>query len=270
VIDAACARDGVTIEWEHFPWGSDYYFQHGRMMAADALDVLDEAIRLAERVGDRRWPSRLRNTQAWLLCEIQDLQAALRLDTEAAQIASELGDIEGECNSHINAARDHLALGEPARSLAHFCEAERLHRTDFWFQWVYHPRLEGELASYWITQGNLEQARAHAAISREGKNPKRRAWAHKLQGDIALLEHRIKDAGREYGDALRLVEQFPCPIIEWRILDAAAHLAGLRKDLTMRDGLRGHARKIVQSLAGSIREESLRNTFLFSKAIREL
>ena len=40
VIDAACARDGVTIEWEHFPWGSDYYFQHGRMMPADATDVL--------------------------------------------------------------------------------------------------------------------------------------------------------------------------------------------------------------------------------------
>ena len=250
-------------------------FHKGRLLGnrgriSDALDVLDEAIRLAERVGDRRWPSRLRNTQAWLLCEAQDLQAALRLDTEAAQIAAEFGDIEGECNSHINAARDRLALGEPAHSLEHLREAERLHRADFWFRWVYHPRLEGELASYWITQGNLEQASAHAAVSREGKNPKRRAWAHKLQGDIALLEDRVEDAGLEYGDALRLVEQFPCPTIEWRILNAAAHLAGLRRDLTMRDALRGRARKIVQSLADSIHDESLRNTFLFSKAIREL
>ena len=68
-------------------------FHKGRLLGnrgriSDALDVLDEAIRLAERVGDRRWPSRLRNTQAWLLCEVQDLQAALRLDMEAAQIAS--------------------------------------------------------------------------------------------------------------------------------------------------------------------------------------
>ena len=30
----------VQLAWEHFPWGSDYYFEHGRMMPADALDVL--------------------------------------------------------------------------------------------------------------------------------------------------------------------------------------------------------------------------------------
>jgi tetratricopeptide (TPR) repeat protein len=250
-------------------------FHKGRLLGnrgriSDALNVLDEAIRLAERVGDRRWPSRLRNTRAWLLCEAQDLQAALQLDTEAAQIASEFGDTEGECNSHINAARDCLALGEPARSLEHLREAERLHRADFWFRWIYYPRLEGELASYWIAQGDLEQAGAHATVSRDGKNPKRRAWAHKLMGDIALMEDRVKDAGQEYGEALRLVEQFPCPTIEWRILDAAAHLAGLRRDLSMRDALRARAREVVQSLADSMREENLRNTFLFSKAVREL
>jgi tartrate dehydrogenase/decarboxylase / D-malate dehydrogenase len=39
-IDAACARGGIAIEWEHFPWGSEYYFKHGRMMPADAIEVL--------------------------------------------------------------------------------------------------------------------------------------------------------------------------------------------------------------------------------------
>ena len=185
-------------------------------------------------------------------------------------MATEFGDVEGECNSHINAARDSPRPRRAGALLEHLREPGTFHRADFWFRWVYHPRLEGELASYLITQGDLDQASAHAAVSREGKNPKRRAWAHKLQGDLALLEDRVKDAGREYGDALRLVKQFPCPTIEWRILDAAAQLAGLRRDRTMRDALRGRARKVVQSLADSIRDESLRNTFLFSKAIREL
>jgi tartrate dehydrogenase/decarboxylase/D-malate dehydrogenase len=40
VADAAAARSGFTVEWEHFPWGSDYYRGHGRMMAEDALDTL--------------------------------------------------------------------------------------------------------------------------------------------------------------------------------------------------------------------------------------
>jgi tartrate dehydrogenase/decarboxylase/D-malate dehydrogenase len=40
VLEAAGERSHVQLAWEHFPWGSDYYFEHGRMMPADALDVL--------------------------------------------------------------------------------------------------------------------------------------------------------------------------------------------------------------------------------------
>jgi tartrate dehydrogenase/decarboxylase/D-malate dehydrogenase len=40
VLEAACARTNVSLEQESFPWGSEYYFAHGRMMPADALDVL--------------------------------------------------------------------------------------------------------------------------------------------------------------------------------------------------------------------------------------
>ena len=150
---------------------------------------------------------------------------ALRLDTEAVQMAREFGDVEAECNSHINAAHDHLALGQPARVLEHLRQAEQLSSADVWFRWVYYPRLQAELASYWIAQGDLKQAGLHAAVSLDGKNPKRRAWAKKLQGDIAMLEDRIEDAERDYGAAVRVMDQFPCPTIEWQILKAAAELA---------------------------------------------
>lgn len=40
VLEAAAARCGFRFEWEHFPWGSSYYFDHGCMMPADALDRL--------------------------------------------------------------------------------------------------------------------------------------------------------------------------------------------------------------------------------------
>jgi tetratricopeptide (TPR) repeat protein len=237
---------------------------------SDALDVVSEAARLAERVANRSWPARLLNTQAWLHWETQDLETALRLDREAARMAQEFGDLEGECNSHINAARDYLSLGEPARALEHLSQAQPLQTSDFWFRWVYHPRLQGELASYWITQGDLKQAAQHAAVSLSGKNPKRRAWAHKLQGDIAALEERMEDAHREYDAALRLLEQAQCPIVEWRILKAAAELAHRRRDVSARDELRGRARAIVGSLAISVRERKLRKVFVLSKAVREL
>ncbi|MDE2836842.1 MAG: tartrate dehydrogenase [Chloroflexota bacterium] len=40
VLHAAQRRFGVEFAYTEFPWGSDYYFEHGRMMAADGLDSL--------------------------------------------------------------------------------------------------------------------------------------------------------------------------------------------------------------------------------------
>jgi tartrate dehydrogenase/decarboxylase/D-malate dehydrogenase len=40
VLEAAAKRFQFRIVWEQFPWGSEHYFEHGRMMPADALDRL--------------------------------------------------------------------------------------------------------------------------------------------------------------------------------------------------------------------------------------
>ncbi|HET6423100.1 MAG TPA: tartrate dehydrogenase [Planctomycetaceae bacterium] len=39
-VNAAIHRDHAKIEWTHFPWGTDYFFEHGRMAPADYLDQL--------------------------------------------------------------------------------------------------------------------------------------------------------------------------------------------------------------------------------------
>ena len=38
--EAAVAKVGSSIEWTEFPWGTDYYFAHGRMAPAEFLDEL--------------------------------------------------------------------------------------------------------------------------------------------------------------------------------------------------------------------------------------
>src|SRR3954471_2735476 len=40
VLERAGTRHGARFEWTSFPWGSAHYFEHGRMMPADALDQL--------------------------------------------------------------------------------------------------------------------------------------------------------------------------------------------------------------------------------------
>ena len=41
VLDTLARREGTfELAFETFPWSSDYYKQHGRMMPADGLDTL--------------------------------------------------------------------------------------------------------------------------------------------------------------------------------------------------------------------------------------
>ena len=39
-LDACAAAGGFRFEWVSFPWGSTYFFEHGRMMPEDTLDQL--------------------------------------------------------------------------------------------------------------------------------------------------------------------------------------------------------------------------------------
>jgi tetratricopeptide (TPR) repeat protein len=225
---------------------------------SEALASVAEGWRLAERIDDRYWLPRLGNTRGWLLAEAQDPEAALRSNLEAVELASGFREVESGCNSHINAAHNYTVLGEPARALEHLRQAEQLSATDTWFRWVYGARLHEEFAAYWIAQGDLAQAAQHAAAPAADTNPKRRAWSHKLLGDIAMLEDRCADAARHYDDGLALMRQFPYPTIEWQILKAAADAGGRRGDRSVKDEFRGRARAIVGVLAESIAEDGLR------------
>jgi tetratricopeptide (TPR) repeat protein len=240
----------------------------------EAAEMLKEAQRLAELLGDRFWRPRIVNTQGWVLGELFDTENALRSDSEAVQMAREFGDIEAECMSRINLAHDYLALGEPQKAWEHLREAQTLYERDVWFRWIYYPRMEAEIASYWITRGDLVQALSHARASLEDASRtlsrKRIAWAYKLLGDIAALGDRPGDAYAEFKTALELLVQHPCPTIEWRILQAAAAAAHLLANDAERDDLLGRARGVVRRLAASIRDDVLRRRFSGSKAVRDL
>jgi len=241
---------------------------------SDALGVLEEARRVAELNGERYWLPRIPNTIGWLYREMQDLDEALKLDTENVHLADDMGVIEGRANAHVNLGHDYLVLGEPARAFEHLQQAEGLFNQDVWFRWRYAIRLQAEMASYWITRGDLRMAAMHASASLQAaQKPRARkyqAWGHKLLGDIAVLEERIEEARREYQTALEVLERHPCPMIEWQILKASAVAARRAKSDTTLDEHLGRARAVIQSLADSIRDDSLRQRFLAARPVREL
>ena len=231
-------------------------------------------MRLAELNGECHFLPRLPNTLGWLHRELHDLETALRLDAESVRRAQEFSNAEADANAHVNLGHDYLALGEPARAYAHFQEAKRISAQDVWFHWRYNLRLQAELASYWITRGDLKAAAAHAAaalqVAEATLSRKYLAWAHKLLGDIAVLEERLDAGQRSYAAALAALQRHPCPTIEWKILKAAAETSKRQKNDTARDAFRGRGLAVVQSLAASIHDETLRQQFLAAEAVREL
>jgi len=90
--------DGFQFEFQYFPWGSEYYLQHGRMMPEDGLEVLKNfnAIYLGA-VGDPRIPDDV--TLHGLLLPIKwefDLYAGLRPVYLFPGIESPLANISGD------------------------------------------------------------------------------------------------------------------------------------------------------------------------------
>jgi tartrate dehydrogenase/decarboxylase / D-malate dehydrogenase len=60
VLDAVVSRHAAACDYEHFDWGAEYYFRNGRMMPANALDLLRpfHAIFLGA-VGDPKIPDHI-------------------------------------------------------------------------------------------------------------------------------------------------------------------------------------------------------------------
>jgi hypothetical protein len=107
---------------------------------------LREGMRLSELNHERYWLPRLPNTLGWLRSEMFDVEEAMRLNREGSAIASEMHFPEGDANSRINLAFNHLALGEPDNALAHLSAAAALLAQDEWFRWVYTIRLHAGYA----------------------------------------------------------------------------------------------------------------------------
>ena len=241
---------------------------------SEALRALEEARRLAELNGERYWLPRLPNTIGWIYREMQDLETALQLDTENIRLAEEMGMVEGRANAHVNLGHDYLALGEPERAIENLQQAQQLFNQDVWFRWRYAIRMQAEMASYWISRGDLKMAAMHAAacLHTAGTPCARKylAWGHKLLGDIAVLEERMEDARREYQTGLDMLTRNPCPMVEWQILKASAGAARRVKSDSTAEELLGRARAVIQSLADSIRDDSLRRKFLAARPFCDL
>jgi tetratricopeptide (TPR) repeat protein len=247
------------------------YFNQGRL--SEGLLDLEEGMRLAEQNDEKYWLSRFPNTLGWALGELGDWKRAHALNAEGAAVAREHGYSKPEANSHLNLAQHHLAASEWDTALEHLRRAQEIFQEDFWFRWRYNIRFEGELASYWLRRGDTRQAALHAAESLALATPrkarKHMAWANKLLGDVAVAEERLDDARRCYEAGLQVLARHRCPIVEWKILRAAAGTARMLGDGGRADDYGSRARAALDGLVASIHDDRLRRLFLGTEAVSD-
>jgi hypothetical protein len=96
------------------------------------------------------------------------------------------------------------------------------------------------------------------------------AVAHKLRSEIAIAEGKPEVARGEYQAALDVLDEYPVPVVRWRVL---AGLGKLLSSIGDAEGSRkafAEAKKIVEEIAANVSDNSLRTTFIESEAVQEV
>ncbi len=198
---------------------------------SDALEALRAGMQMGEINGERFWFARMPNTIGWIYSEILDPETALHYNRHGVVEAQHARIPEVEANSHINLANAFTALGDLDAARSHLSEGERIlsAQSGEWLRWRFSIRLELEKANYWLTRRDLGKARASAALGVAKAETvvarKHIAWAHNVLAEIDLLEDNPANAAVECRTALGILSEYPCTLVEWKVLVTAGQAA---------------------------------------------
>ena len=244
----------------------------GRISAS--LEVLNEAIAMAQRNGDTFWWPRLPNCFGWIYRELQDFDRAADYDQKGLDIGRKHAVLEAQANSLINLGVDHTHVGRHGHVLPVFREAEDIFARDAWFRWRYSIRLQAGFAEHWLKQGDADKAETFAHRLRDTAT-EYEAWKYVALADSLLARSAIARGDLPKGvtlmeAALAQLRQYPCPIVTWKIEsalgDAHRNLGGHDQATAAFD----RATAIIREIAGQVEDEGLQATFLNSTAVRNV
>ena len=212
---------------------------------SDALQTLNEAMRLCESNGEQYWISRIPNTVGWIYSELLDLETALNT-TWMVLAGQQAHTPEVEANSHINLSNAYIGLGDLNLAWHHLSEGQRiLNQGGDWLKWRFTIRLELENANYWLARRDLVKARASTDLALAKADSvlarKHMVRAHKIRADIDLLEDNPARAAAECRIARQILRHYPCRLIEWKVLFAASQAARLCGDSDHAESSLNHA-----------------------------
>jgi len=243
----------------------------GRM--SEALQTLDEAIRMARRNGDLFWHPRMPNCIGWIHRELENFEGAFKHDQEGLEIGHQNHVNEAEANSLINLGIDYSHSGNFAETTSAFHKVREIFDRDAWFRWRYNIRLHAAMAEHALRQGDMAKARDITDRLLETATKfevhKYIGVAHKIFAEIALAEGDKAKAESEFRGALHELQKYPVPVVEWRIHAALGRLRSSEDQNEAREAFR-RAAEIVNEIAASVSDPALGQGFIESAAVQDV
>jgi class 3 adenylate cyclase/tetratricopeptide (TPR) repeat protein len=301
LLAQALSNLGATLQWRaEFDRGLAYLhegaelaqrahagFEFGRAafhigIANAAKGEYEEALRWYRRIndnaaaaGDKFFLARVPNCIGGVHLELFDLDEALRLNLEGAEVAQQLWPWpEPRGHSLLKVGLAHLERGAHGLAEAFFRRAWTLLEEDTWLRWRWHIPLlhaRGELA---LVDGRLDEAWTYAAQSLElatqTDSRKHVARAQRLQGAILAASGRLAEAAQVSAASVQLAEHIQTPREVW--LGQAA-LGGVLARLGRDKGAEAQfiqATQTIEAIVVTLRTPRLRQSFLSAAPVLEV
>ena len=268
---ASRLRDGFLLLTSMFFLG----LSRGNLgQISESIATLEEAIQIARRNGDRFWFPRMPNCIGWMHRELQDFEGALKHNQEGLRVARQYHVLEAEANSLINLGIDHTVGGRFEETASAFKETRDIFERDAWFRWRYNIRLEAATAWHWLRQGDLEKAGEFAQrlleTAKQYEVHKYMAEAHRLKAKIATAAGDLVAAAAEFTAGLEELKRYPAPFVAWRTYADLGRLQRKRGDAAAAQSAFAQAAEIINGCAANVSDDALRETFLTSRAVRDV
>jgi ATP/maltotriose-dependent transcriptional regulator MalT len=206
--------------------------------------------------------------------ELQDFEAAIVHDEEGLRLARESGSPGAETGALLNLALDFMKVGrhdEASRSLG---VIDTGRGDGAFFGWHTRLRLEAARSESWLGLKELEQSREGAQhLLSEATRHGAHAYstnARVLLARVALATGDLDEAFGQLQDAVSRLKQYPAPVMSWRVYALLAEVHSGRGDRPAAEQARQTALGTAHRLAASIRDETLKERFMGSPAVRRL
>jgi len=242
-----------------------------------ALRLLDDVIRTGERVDDVPVQGRALNTVGWIHTQLHDHGRAFewnRRSLKFVQSHPEFPEPDIHMNARLNMAIDLVALDRPDEAEEQFRIVQRVAEgplPDSFAFWRYSQRLYHSYGELWLSRGDLGRAAHYAEqcleLAEGNISRKYIVQGRRLQAQVRMAEGRLDEAEQDLAVALELAHEVGNPPQLWMTYAALGDLR-LEQDQP-KEARQAHAEalSVIETVAASLTDEQLRNTFLASKDV---